>query len=350
MSQLTVSTASGAIGIDLGDRSSRACVLDAQANVESESSFPTTEEGFRKQFAKLAPTRVAIEVGTHSPWVSRLLKELGHEVIVANARKLRLIYENDRKDDRVDAMYLARLARLDPNLLSPVTHVGAESQADRAMLHARDALVRARAALVNQVRGLVKAMGSRLPASSTDAFAAKVRDEVPEVLRPALEPIIDAIDGLSKSIRVYDRRIDEVVAKRYPLAEHVTSVPGVGNLTALAYMLVIEDPKRFRRSRDVAAYLGLTPRRDQSGGSDPELRITKAGNGFVRRLLVQSAHYILGPFAGESDLRDWGLKLAARGKKTAKKRAVVAVARKLAVLLHHLWATRSTYEPQRNAG
>ena len=120
-------------------------------------------------------------------------------------------------------------------------------------------------------------------------------------------------------------------------------------MTALAYLLTLEEPGRFEQSRSVGAYVGLTPRRDQSGQTDKQLRITQCGDGYLRQLLVTSSHYILGPFGPDSDLRRYGLRIAERGGKNAKKRAVVAVARKLAVLLHHLWKTGVDYEPLRTA-
>ena len=350
MSQDNLTVVSDAIGIDLGDKECHVCHLDAAGTVAERSTLPTTEVAFRRKFGALPRTRIAIEVGTHSPWLSRLLGELGHEVIVANARKLRLIYENPKKNDRVDAEQLARVARMDPQLLHPVTHVGERAQADRAMLRARDALVRVRGVLVNQARGLVKSMGTRLPKCSTDAFPQKAIGHIPDLLKPALTPLLEAIKEITCKIRAYDRDLDQLVERSYPLAARLTQVQGVGNLTALAFMLTIEDPARFKKSREVGAYLGLTPRKNQSGDSDPELGITKAGNSFVRRLLVQSAQYILGAFGPKTDLRLWGLSVAARGRKASKKRAVVAVARKLAVLLHRLWGSPAPYEPNRRAG
>jgi transposase len=299
------------------------------------------------RFGGLSPTRIAVEAGTHSPWVSRLLKECGHEVLVANPRKLRLVYENDRKDDEVDAEYLARLARLDPELLSPIQHRSAAVQQDLAVLRARDVLVRTRTKLVNHVRGSVKAVGQRLAGMSTETFGSRALAAIPPELRPALEPVIVAIRTLTEQIRRHDSWVEQEAQVRYPQSAVLRQVPGVGPLTSVAYVLTLEDPKRFAESRMVGAYLGLSPKRAQSGQTDPQLRISKAGDGFLRRLLVGSAHYILGPFGPDSDLRRWGKSIAERGGKTAKKRAVVAVARKLAVLLHRLWVTQEAYEPLR---
>lgn len=337
------------VGVDLGDRWSHYVVLDREGGVDSEGRVRTSKEALEGVFGGLASLRVALEVGTHSPWVSRLLSAWGHEVVVANARRVRLICETHRKSDRLDAEKLARLARLDPKLLSPVRHRGEQVQADRALLRSRDALVETRSRLILHVRSVVKSWGERLPACSTPAFARRVAEHLPAPLREGLEPILETIAAVSERIRCYDRQIEELARDRYPRSELLCQVQGVGSLTAVAYMLTLEEPLRFHPSRMVGAYLGLVPRQDQSGGSNPELRITKAGDGYVRRLLVQAAHYILGPFGPDTDLRRYGEAIAGRGGRNAKKRAIVAVARKLAVLLHHLWVTGEVYEPLYNA-
>ena len=335
------------IGIDISDKYSRLCVLDGTGTVVDEGRVPTTIPAFRRRFGAMPRARIALEAGAHSHWISRLLAEAGHEVIVANPRRLRLIYENDKKSDRVDAEWLARVARLDATLLAPVRHRDSPSQAALALLRARDALVRARTQLVNHVRGTVKVAGIRLPRCSTQSFAKHVTPGLPPQLSPLLAPVLVVIDTLSREIRGYDRRIAAMADASYPETKRLRQVPGVGPVTALTYILTLEDPHRFISSRAVGSYLGLRPRQRDSGGDEPQLRITKAGDGAVRRLLVGCAHYILGPFGPDCDLRRWGLTLAQRGGKSAKKRAVVAVARKLAVLLHRLWLTGATYEPLR---
>lgn len=337
------------IGMDLGDEYSQVCVLDDQGVVVEQGRIRTEMEALRNRFSKLPRARIAVEAGTHSAWVSRLLEECGHEVLVANPRKLRLIYENDRKDDDVDAEYLARLARLDPKLLSPIQHRSAQAQQDLAVLRARDALVHARTKLINHVRGAVKSIGKRIPKMSAEAFGSQAPAALPEELKAALGPVIVAIQTLTEQMRQQDRWVESVAEERYPQSNRLRQVKGVGPLTAVAYMLTVGDPRRFSHGRDVGAYLGLCPKRDKSGSSDPQLRISKAGDTFLRRLLVGCAHYILGPFGPDSDLRRFGKALAERGGKNAKKRAVVAVARKLSVLLHRLWSSGETYEPLRNA-
>lgn len=336
------------IGLDVGDRYTQVAVVDEAGDLIEESRMRTTRAAIRRRFATEAPARVALEVGTHSPWMSRELEDAGHEVLVANARRLRFIYDGDDKGDRADAESLARVARLDPLLLKPIEHRGQMAQRHLAVVRARDVVVGVRTALINHARGAVKAVGARLPRCSAPSFAKKVAEHVPDELGVALAPVLETIAELTARIRAYDREIERLCIDHYPETERLRQVAGVGPLTALAYVLVLEDPNRFARSRAVGAYLGLRPKRADSGQARPQLRISKGGDELLRKLLVQSAHYVVGPFGPDTDLRRWGQRLGARGGKNAKKRAVVAVARKLAVLLHRLWMSGEPYEPLRH--
>ncbi len=333
------------IGLDVGDRFTQVCVLDATGEVVEEGRVRSSREAFEARFGGLPRSRVVLEVGAQSAWMSRELEAHGHEVLVANSYQMGRIYRGQDKSDRRDAETLARVARSDPALLRPIRHRGAQAMADRALLRSREILVRSRAALVNHVRGVVKTVGTRLPTCGTAQFARRARGAIPVELRDALEPILDTIQELTDRIRAYERRMEQVATARYPETALFEPIHGVGPVTRLAYVLAIEDPHRFAKSRDVGSYLGLRPKRRQSGKEDPDLPITRAGDPQLRRLLVQCAHHVLGPFGRDSDLRRFGLRLAARGGRAAKKRAVVAVARKLAVLLHRLWVTGEVYEP-----
>jgi transposase len=337
-------------GLDLGDKYSYLCLIDSQSGeVIEEGRLRTSPEAFRRRFAsERPPMRIAIETGTHSPWASRVLEECGHEVLVANARKTRLIYANKQKTDEIDAENLARLTRVDPKLLYPLKHRGEESQAHMAIIRSREALVGCRTQLVNHVRGAVKSFGGRLPKCPATSFHNKAAEHIPEALRPALEPILEQIGSLTERIRDYDRKLQTIAKESYPETELLRQVEGIGPLTALTFVLTLEDPYRFERSRSVGAYLGLVPATDQSGDRDPQRRISKEGDEMLRKLLVGSAHYILGPFGSDSDLRRHGEKIASWGGKNAKKRAAVAVARKLAVLLHRLWISGEVYDPLYN--
>ena len=338
-------------GLDLGDKYSYLCLLDTDGGeVIEEGRVRTTPEALRRRFSSEQPLRIAIEAGIHSPWISRVLKECGNEVLVANSRKVRLIYSNKRKTDEIDAENLARLARLDPKLLYPLKHRGEESQAHMALIRSRQALVGCRTQLVNHVRGTVKSFGARLPKCPARSFHKRAAEHIPEALMPALEPILEQIGSLTQRIRDYERQLETIAKEHYPHeTELLRQVEGVGTLTALTFVLSLEDPYRFEKSRSVGAYLGLVPATDRSGDSDPQKRISKEGDQMLRRLLVGSAHYILGPFGKDSDLRRHGEKIASRGGKNAKKRAVVAVARKLCVLLHSLWVSGELYDPLYNA-
>src|SRR5215211_6953916 len=337
-------------GIDIGDRYSHLCLLDTDSGeVIEEGRIPTNMKAFQRRFSDAEPMRIAIETGTHSPWISRMLEECGHEILVANARKVRLIYGEGHKNDKIDAEKLARLARVDPKLLAPVKHRAETSQAHLALIRSREALVGARTKLVNHVRGAVKSFGARLPKCTAESFHNRVAEHLPQELVPALGPILKIIASLTERIRDYDRKLEGVAEEIYPETKLLRQVHGVGVLTALTFVLTLEDPSRFAKSREIGAYLGLVPASDQSGGSNPEKHISKHGNKLMRKLLVGSAHYILGPFGEDSDLRRHGEKIAGRGGKNAKKRAVVAVARKLSVLLHRLWVTAEVYDPRYNA-
>jgi transposase len=337
------------IGVDLGDCWSFYCVLDETAQIILEQKLPTTPEAMKRTFGKIPQSRVALETGTHSPWVSRLLTELGHEVIVAHAQKVESITKSNRKDDRHDARTLARLARFDPELLGPVRHRSAKAQLHLTVIRARAELVSARTALVNAARGLVKSYGQRLPKCGTYQVSEKLAEGLSPELREVLLPLFKEIESLNERIKEYDERMENIAKQVYPEVSLLKQVKGVGTQIALTYVLTIEDPYRFPKSREVGCFLGLRPGRRNSGKSEPQKGISKEGDRYLRTMMVQGAHYILGPFGEDSDLRRWGLKLAARGGKNAKKRAVVAVARKLAVLLHRLWVGGEVYEPLRNS-
>ena len=333
------------IGIDLGDVWSHYCTLNQEGEVVDRGRFRTTPSGVERWFTDLPPVRIAMEAGTHSIWISQQLQEMGHEVIVANVRELRAISHSDRKSDQVDAEKLARFARLDPKILRPIAHRTVAQQEALTLIRARNLIVRLRTSAVNAVRGLAKPCGYRLPASSTLCFAKRCMAVLPPGLVEALGPVLEQIADMTVKIKAYDRAIKRLTETEYPETQALIRVYGVGHLTALTYVLTLGSKERFQRSRDVGCYLGLRPRRSQSGARDPQLGITKAGNGYLRSLLVECANHVLGRHGKESSLRQWGLSLASRGGKQARNRAIVAVARKLAVLLHRIWITQEQYVP-----
>jgi transposase len=338
------------IGLDLGDRVSSTCELDAAGTVRHRGTVPTTLAGITGSFGGRPRARVVLEVGAASPWVARLLTVLGHEVLVANPSAMYGSRRRRKRNDRLDAEFLARQGRADPALLHPIQHRGEAAQAHLTVLRSRDQLVGTRTKLINHVRGSLKSWGTRLRSCSAESFARQARPQLPDALRPALEPVLALLTELTGRIRTADREIARLIAAHYPEAQRLQQIRGVGPVTALAFVLLVEDPQRFRTSREVGAYFGLVPRLDESSRWSPQLRITKAGDPLGRRLLVNAAQYILGPFGGDCDLRRYGERLMVRGGKNAKKRAAVAVARKLAVLMHHLWRTAATYHPQHQGG
>jgi transposase len=335
------------VGVDLGDQWSHYCILGVEGETLAEGQLRTTQQHITEFFQALNAARVVFEVGTHSPWVREVICGCGHEVLVANPRLMEGSKRRKRKNDRIDANKLARLGRVDPESLHPIQHRSREVRQDLVVLRARDALVAARTELINATRGLVKSMGSRLPKCSSPSFAQKVEETVPVEIREALLPLVRMAATLSDCIQGYDEKIEKLGREKYGHTALLRQVKGVGPITALAYVLTLENPDRFVTSRDVGPYLGLVPKQEDSGESQPQLGISKAGDTMMRRLLVGSAHYILGPFGPDTDLRRYGLRLCERGGKNAKKRAAVAVARKLAVLLHCLWVSGEVYEPLR---
>jgi transposase len=332
------------IGLDLGDRTHHACVLDAAGEIVAEEVLVNTREVLTAFSRRYPNATMVMETGTHSPWISRLLTAQGHPVIVANARKLRAISQSQTKSDREDAQLLARLGRADPRLLSPVRHRSEATQRALVRLKVREALVRNRVNLINSVRFLLKSLGVFVSSSiKALAFTRKVRAQLAAHDVALVAPLLAALDALNAEIKSLDRELETLARETYPVTERLRQIPGVGPITALCYVLTLEAPEHFAHARAVGAYLGLVPRRDQSGQTDKPLGITKAGHVQLRCLLVNCAHYILGPFGPPCALRTAGERIAARGGKSAKKRAVIAVARKLAVTLLALWKSGADY-------
>jgi transposase len=332
------------IGLDLGDRRHTVCVLNEAGDIVTEETLSNTRAALEVFSARFPGATLVMETGTHSPWVSRLLTARGHRVFVANARKVRAISSSHTKCDEADARMLARLGRADPALLSPITHRSEATQRALLRLKVREALVRARVNAMNTVRFLLKSLGYAVPSGSKAlTFTRRLRASVERETCALVEPLLGQLDELNLRIRALDAELEQLGRERYPATQRLQQIPGVGPLTALAFVLTIEDPSRFAHARDVGAYLGLVPRRDQSGDSDKQLPITKAGHRQLRCLLVNCAHYILGPFGPPSHLRAAGERIALRGGKSAKKRAVIATARKLSVTLLALWKSGAEY-------
>lgn len=337
------------VGLDVGDRRTHFSACGADRKSFGIGSFPTTKEALLKALRPFPNAKVVLEAGSQSPWMSRVLRAAGYDVQVADPRRVQLISQDARKSDRRDTVMLMRMGAAIPEVLGNIHHRGELAQAHLSILRARDLLVRMRTMAVQQVRGLCKAFGVRLPRTDTSTFAKRVVEQIPDVLHAAVLPILQVISELTERVRAFEKALAKVAEEHYPEVERLQQVNGVGPVISVGYVLSIEDPKRFARSRSIGSWLGLCPRSKASGDSNPQLRISKCGDARLRRLLVQGAQQLLGPFGADCDLRRYGLHLAARGGKAAKKRAVVAVARKLAILLHRLWVSGADYEPLRNA-
>ena len=345
MAQFSTAVPTRTIGIDLGDIESAYCVLDGTGEIIEQGSVRNERQALEARVGVGSPARVVIEASCQSQWMSRFLTSLGHEVIVANPRQVHLISKSDRKSDRNDARLLARLGRMDPELLRPVSTRSEKSATIRALLRARSQLVATRTRLVNMVRAETKVTGNRIPKCSAESFHRQARPHLPTPIRTALEPVLDVLAELQLRIVAYDKEIVRLSAEEYPEAQVLRQVMGVGPLVALSYVVTIDDPHRFSRSRSLGSFLGLVPRSFQSGDRNPQLRISKAGDGELRRLLVGAAAYVLRKSSPDCDLKRYGTRVARGESPRDRARARVAVARKLAVLLHRLWLTGEVYDP-----
>src|ERR1700675_3626342 len=259
------------VGVDLGDRWSQYCILGLEGETLAEGQLRTTQEDVGEFFQALTAARVVMEVGTHSAWVQDVISEWGHEVLVANPRLMEG-KRRKRKSDRIDANKLARLGRVAPQSLHPIRHRSREVRQDLVVGRARDALVSVRTELINPTRGLVKSMGTRLPRCSSPSFAEKVQDAIPVEVREALLPLVQLAERVNDCIARYDQKIEELGQKKYGHTTLLRQVKGVGPITSLAYVLTLEDPQRFASSREVGPYLGLVPKQEDSGDSQPPVR------------------------------------------------------------------------------
>ena len=332
-------------GIDLGDKRSTYQVLDLDGINVGDGVVTTNPDAFRMMFSGTGRMRIVIECGTHSPWVSRLLQELGHEVIVANPRRLRLISESDRKNDKADARLLAKLGQAALDLLSPVQHRSEQVQFDLAIIKARDAAVLSRARLVTHYAASSSLWGA---GSRCAPLGCSQRKRSKVARRSCSNPSSPAANRRASDAGdpPHDKLIAKKVQEQYPNTGSILTIPGVGPLTALTFVLLLNnDPDRFSKSRDLGCYFGLQPKQQDSGKHVSQLGITKAGDNLIRKLAVQCAHFMLGRFGKDTALKRWGLALSVRGGKNAKKRAVVAVARKLLVIMHRLWKKQERFVP-----
>ena len=334
------------IGMDMGDRTHKAVVLGADGRETERREVANTEAEVGAFLGRHPGATLAIETGTHCRWVGALATRLGLRVLTANARKTEMIWKSSRKNDWRDAEMLAKVARTDASLLHPVKLRGAGDQRLMRLAKAREALVRCRTALVNQVRGFCKAEGVRLRKCSAESFAS-LKGDLPAEVADAARHLFGALKEISAKIRAYDGALEAALMRmRREDAELVMQIPGVGPVTAAVFLAAVGDVKEFGgKPRDAGPFLGLAPRQAQSGASDPQMRISKEGNAMARKLLVVAANHIMGPFGKDSDLRRHGMRIAERGGKSGRRRAKVAVARRLAVTMMAMLRDRAAYRP-----
>ena len=329
------------IGIDLHLKTSYVCFLNDAGEKTCEMTIPTTKSALKRHFETLEPARIIIEAGSYSLWVNRLLSSFDHKVIVANPRKVRLIAESTLKNDRVDAEVLARLGRSDPHFLCPITPRGPESQLTRGYLKVRAALVKTRTLEINSVRGLLRSWGFSFSAGYPAKFCERVlQSNLPSELLDMVTPLIESILAVQAQIANCEQELKRR-ANAIPTVRNLMSMPGIGPIISLAFFASIDQPERFPKSRQIGSYLGFRPSLRESGGKRRMGPISKEGDQELRALLVQGA-YSLMRSQKESALKEWATKL---GERIGRKKAIVALARKMGVILHHLWITGQPFQP-----
>jgi len=332
------------IGLDLSDKTSDFCVIDADGKVIERGKIKNRAKDMALFAGRFAGAQLALECGSQA-WIPEVLAEHGLDVTVCDPGCLSDLLRLGRKNDRNDAEALARRLRADPEMLRPVTPKSPEQRLELSVVRMRETMVNARVALVQLARAKAKEFGVLLAACETDQMSQEL-EMVDGPLGEVLGYLKPTLDAITATIEELDQKIEEMAVKHQG-TKRMTQVNGVGNLTALTLCLVLGEAGRFLKSRDVGAYLGLVPRQMQSGLSSPNLGISRRGDRYMRVLLVQCAHVILQDRAKDSDLKRYGARVMARNGGNRKK-AAVAVARKLAVLLHRLWVSGEKYEPLRN--
>lgn len=331
-------------GLDVGGKTTAICIVDEAGKIVWQGMVDTHPDaiaarlkGFQERLVK-----VGIESGPFTPHLHRSLAGMGFALVCMDARRAADAIKSRRiKSDKADAWALAEMLRT--GWFTAVHVKSAESHKIKTLLGARDQLVRVKRSLGNQVRGLLRPFGVRLPSRAgmkKFAEAAHQAVQADRLLQAGIEALLEALASIDSQIARLDDEL-KTFARRSEVAWRLMSVPSVGTITALAYIAAIEDPNRFRRTRDIGAYLGLTEKRYQSADTDVGLGISKQGDAMARHYLYEAANVLLTSVKKRSALRSWGLKLM---KTIGAKRARVAVARKLAVLLGRMWKDGTHFE------
>ena len=326
------------IGVDVSDKTSKICVMTkdgGKRRVIVETTCPTTRGGFSECFSKFDRAwPVVFETGAHCRWMKAHFESMGFKAIVANPAEVKLITESNAKSDRSDARKLARIALADIELLKPVRLRDEKHQHMLRLHEARQLLMRFRSSMICQMRSFAKSCGFRLPDCATEWFHEIDKSKWTDDYEQTVWPVLHVIETVNQKIAAYDTMIEKLANTPVFKAqvERAKEVYGVGTVGATVVVAAIDgDPERFKHARDVGPYFGQVPKTFQSGQSDPQLGMTKAGNDLVRKVLTECAHVVMKSSAKDTDLKLKGLKIAARGGRIAKKKAIGAVARGLAV-------------------
>ena len=331
-------------GMDVHQKYSEVCILDENGKVMERARLRTSRRALERYFSAKGPMKVVLEAGGSSPWVSRLIEKCRHEAVVCSPRRVRLIAESTLKNDAIDAEVLARLVRIDPGFLGRVQHRSEEAQILRSKLTVRSSLVETRTKWINTVKGILRGLGYKVPSGISKTFHNRTRTvELPAELGATIEPLLRQLELLNDEICRCEKEL-KAIASKMPEVLHLQKVPGVGLIVSLYFVLTVDDPDRFQHSRDIAAFFGLRPTMRSSGDVATYGRITKQGDPEMRRLLIQAARGLMRT-RSRCYLQDWTVELQGR---RGKSKAIVALARKMAILLHHLWVTGEVFEAYPN--
>ena len=330
------------IGIDVHKKTSQVCI-GTESGELIELRISTSHEALATVFAERARARIVIEASTESEWVARWLEELGHEVIVADPNFAPMYATRSRKvkTDRRDARTLCEACRL--GAYRPAHRASDEARHRRAQIAVREALVRTRTKFISLTRALLRREGIRIRSGGTPTFVTRVEElSLPAHLSLEVAPLLAMLEPLTGQIRAADKRLSKLVEDDEVVARLCT-VPGIGPVTAVTFVAVVDRVARFQSAAQVRAYLGLVPREYSSGERRMRGHLTKAGNSRLRSLLVEAAWGVLRHKKPETEaLREWTLRISAR---RGKRIAAVALARKLAGILYAMWRDQKPFEP-----
>ena len=329
-------------GIDLSNESTSICVIDEDGALVSETEIPTEEEAVRRFFGKFKELRCVVEATALAEWMCGIVEESGHGINIIDPRQAKAVTHTKKKTDRIDARKLAQLARV--GWYTVVHRKSGKARGLRSFMTARSQLVKTQVALKSAIQGLFRAHGTKLPSGSGEVFEHNVRvalKQAEPMLKRAIAPLLKTWVEVSQRAAAMYVVLGKQIAKKDPECKLLMSVPSIGPATAATFVATVDDPKRFATGEQVSSYLGLVPSIYQSGGTEIRGRITKQGDVLLRWLLVEAASNLLCHSRSTCALRQWGLRIQ---KEKGFGKARVAVARKLAVIMHRIWLTGEEFD------